>query len=59
MGRIEVSTSVVKWSEGLTNIVSFIIKRTHEVLLLLSYSFGPTLIIVLMVVCFVCFYLIL
>jgi hypothetical protein len=42
MGRSEVSTSVVKWSEGLRSRVSIIIRRCadHDVLLLLSYSFG-------------------
>ena len=52
------SACVVKWSEVLRNRVSIIIRR-YAVLLLLSYSFGPILIISYMVVCFVFFYLIL
>ena len=62
MGRSEVSTNVVKWSEGLINRVSIIIRRyTHH---MKFYCFFYTLwvpfcITVYMVVCFVCFYLIL
>jgi len=54
MGRSEVSTSVVKWSKGLRNRVSIIMKFYfffHILLVLLC-------VIVYMVVCFVCFYLI-
>jgi len=62
MGKSEVSTSVVKWIEGLRNRVSISIRRYtdhmkfycffHILLVLLCF-------IVYMVVCFVFFYLIL
>jgi hypothetical protein len=57
-----VSTSVVKWSEGLRNSVSVIIRRnTYH---MKFYCFFLILLVLLcfvvyMVVCFVCFYLIL
>jgi hypothetical protein len=62
MGRNEVSTIVVKWSEGLRNRVSIIIRIYTDhmefycffhILLVLSCF------IVYVVICFVCFYLIL
>jgi hypothetical protein len=62
MGRSEVATSIVKYSEDRRNWVSVIIRRYtdhmkfycffHILLVLLCF-------IVYMVVCFVCFYLIL
>ena len=66
MGRSEVSTSVAKCSEGLSNSVSTIIRRytDHISLLLvclfpLSHSFiffwFHLFTVVYMVVCFVCF----
>jgi len=62
MGRSEVSTSVVKCSEGLRNRVSIIIRRYTDHMKF--YCFFHILlvifcIIVHMVVCFVCFDLIL
>jgi len=62
MGRSEVSTSVVKWSEGLRNRVFIIIRRYAD--RMKFYCFFHILLVLLcfvvyMVVCFVCFYLIL
>jgi hypothetical protein len=62
MGRSEVSTSVVKWNEGLRNRVSIIIRRFTE--RMTFYCFFHILLVlfcifVYTVVCFVCFYLIL
>ena len=37
MGRSEVSTSVVKWSDGLSNIVSFIIIRCVDKIHFVAY----------------------
>jgi hypothetical protein len=61
MEKCEVSTSVVKWSEGLRNRVSIIIRRDLDHMKF--YCFFHILlvlfcVIVYMVVCFVCFYLI-
>jgi len=41
MGRSEVSTSVVRWSEGLSNSVSIIIRiyRSYEVCCYMAVSF--------------------
>jgi len=65
MERSEVSTSVVEWSEGLSNRVYIIISRyiDHIWLFRLSHFFHIRLvlfcIILYVVVCFVCFRLIL
>jgi len=58
MGRSEVSTSVVKWSESVRNRESIVIRRYTDRMEL--YCFFHILlvlfcIIVYMVVCFVCF----
>ena len=62
MGRSEVSTSVVKWSEGLKNRAYFIIRSYIDNMKF--YCFFNILLVlfcitVYMVICFVCFYLIL
>ena len=70
MGRNEVPTTVVKWSKGLSNRVSVIIRRYIDHMRLqliwlfrLSHFFHILFvllfIILFMVVCFVCFCLIL
>ena len=70
MGKSEVSTSVVKWSEGIRNRVSIIISRYLDQMKFVAYmaaSFIQFLhfilvlfcIVVYMVVCFVCFCLML
>ena len=70
MGRSEVSTSVVKWSEGLSNRVCLIVRRyvVHmrfsaymavRFVIFFSYFLVLFCIIICTVVCFVCFCLIL
>ena len=62
MGRSEVSTSVVNWSEGLRNSVSVIIRRYTDHRLFHCFFlilWVPFCIIVYIVVCFICFYFIL
>jgi hypothetical protein len=62
--RSEVSTSVVKWSEGLSNRVSIIVRKYIVAYMVVWFiTFIHTLlvlfcIIVHVVVCFVCFCLI-
>ena len=61
MGRSEVSTSVVKWNEGLRNKVSIIIRRHTDHMKF--YCFFHILLVLLCSIvyirlCFVCFYLI-
>jgi len=69
MGRSEVSTSVVKCSEGLSNSVSIIIRRYTDHTQFVSYIavwfltfcyilLVPFFIIIYVVVCCVCFCLI-
>ena len=62
MGGSEVSISVVKWSDGLRNRVSVIVRRYADYMKFYCFFHIPLIllcIIVYMVVCFVCFYLIL
>jgi len=69
-GKSEVSTSVVKWIEGLSNRVSIIMRRfivqknfaacmAVIFIIFFPYSAGSINIIVCMIVCFVCCCLIL
>jgi len=62
MSGREVSTSVVKWSEDLGNRMSIIIRRYIDHMKFCCFFhilLVPFCIIIYMVVCFVCFYLIL
>jgi len=70
MGKSEVSTSVVKWSVGLCNRVSVIIRRcldqvkfaAYITLTFIKFLYIPLVlfsVIVYMAVCFICFCLIL